>query len=67
MIDSLKNNDVLLNYKAFKWVAKKKNYPATVKPGRYHIKKGMNSNQILNILRAGLQEPVDVTFQQREI
>ncbi len=62
VVDSLKNNDVLLNYKAFNWVAKKKKYPATVKPGRYHIKKGMNSNQILNVLRAGLQEPVDVTF-----
>jgi UPF0755 protein len=60
--DSLKMNDVLINYKAFHWVAKKKSYPATVKPGRYLLEKGMNSNQVVNMLRGGLQKPVDVTF-----
>jgi UPF0755 protein len=60
--DSLTANDVLVNLKAFKWVAKKKNYPVAVKPGRYHFEKGMNSNQIVNMLRGGLQEPVEVTF-----
>ncbi|MCD6355061.1 MAG: endolytic transglycosylase MltG [Prolixibacteraceae bacterium] len=60
--DSLKVNDVLLNYKAFSWVSKKKNYPAAIKRGRYFIQKGMNSNQIVNMLRAGVQQPVKVTF-----
>ena len=60
--DSLKINDVLLNFKAFKWVSKKKNYPSAVKPGRYMFEKGMNTNQIVNMLRGGLQQPVDVTF-----
>ncbi|MBN1986126.1 MAG: endolytic transglycosylase MltG [Prolixibacteraceae bacterium] len=60
--DSLTANEVLVNLKAFKWVAKKKNYPVAVKPGRYHFEKGMNSNQIVNMLRGGLQEPVEVTF-----
>ncbi len=60
--DSLVANDVLINLKAFKWVAKKKSYPMAVKQGRYHFEKGMNSNEIINMLRGGLQEPVDVTF-----
>lgn len=60
--DSLTKNDVLLNYKAFRWVSKKKEYPDNVKPGRYLFQKGMNTNQIVNMLRGGLQEPVDVTF-----
>ncbi len=60
--DSLVTNDVLISLKAFQWVAKKKNYPSVVKPGRYHFLKGMNSNQIVNMLRGGIQEPVDVTF-----
>ncbi len=60
--DSLIANDVLINYKAFKWVAKKKSYPSAVKPGRYLFQKGMNTNQIVNMLRGGLQQPVDVTF-----
>ena len=62
VVDSLVANDVLVNYKAFKWVAKKKNYPESVKPGNYIFHTGMNTNQIVNMLRAGLQEPVNVTF-----
>ncbi len=60
--DSLVANNVLIDLKAFKWVAKKKNYPMAVKMGRYFFQKGMNSNQIVNMLRSGVQEPVDVTF-----
>jgi len=60
--DTLKTNAVLNDFRAFRWVARRKNYPASVKPGRYAIKKGMNANQIVNILRSGLQEPVKLTF-----
>ncbi|WP_241558249.1 endolytic transglycosylase MltG [Mariniphaga sediminis] len=60
--DTLEANDILLNYKAFRWVAKKKKYREAVKPGRYLFRKGMNTNQIVNKLRAGEQEPLDVTF-----
>lgn len=31
-----------------------------LKPGRYAIKKGMNSNTIINLLRSGNQEPVRI-------
>lgn len=62
VLDSLSVNGVLQSLKAFKWVAKKKSYPLAVKPGRYVLKKGMNSNQAVNILRSGLQTPMDVTF-----
>jgi UPF0755 protein len=62
VVDSLEANDMLLNYKAFHWVSKKKNYPEAVKPGRYLLKEDMNTNQIVNKLRAGEQDPVNVTF-----
>jgi UPF0755 protein len=62
VLDTLQENDVLINYKAFKWVAKKKDYKGSVKPGRYVFKEGMNTNEIVNILRSGIQEPLDVTF-----
>ncbi len=62
LINTLKSENVLNNYRAFRWVAKKKGYPSSVKPGRYAIKKDMNTNQIVNILRSGMQEPVDLTF-----
>lgn len=60
--DSLTINKVLLNYKAFKWVSKKKDYPIAVKPGRYLLKKEMNTNEIVNMLRGGIQQPIDLTF-----
>ncbi len=60
--DSLMKNDVLNSYKAFKWVAKRKHYPTAMKPGKYKFTKGMNTNQVVNILRSGLQTPIDVTF-----
>jgi UPF0755 protein len=62
VLDSLEANDVLINYKAFKWVSKKKNYPEAVKPGRYIIREDLNTNQLVNILRGGIQEPVNVIF-----
>lgn len=62
VIDTLKANDALINYKAFGWVSKKKEYPDNIKPGRYHLTAEMNTNEIVNLLRAGIQEPLDVTF-----
>jgi len=62
LTDSLIINDVLINHKAFKWVAKKKNFPELVKPGHYVFHVGMNTNEVVNMLRAGLQEPISVTF-----
>lgn len=60
--DSLEVNDVLFNYKAFKWVSKKKKYPELIKPGRYLLETGMNTNELVNMLRIGKQHPVKVTF-----
>ncbi|KOH46450.1 endolytic transglycosylase MltG [Sunxiuqinia dokdonensis] len=62
VLDSLNARDIIENEKAFRWVAKKKKYPASIKAGKYIFEKGMNTNQIVNRLRAGDQEPVTVTF-----
>lgn len=62
VLKTLTDNEVLYDLKAFKWVSKKKKYPAAVKPGRYLLKKGMNTNQVVNMLRAGVQDPVNVVF-----
>jgi UPF0755 protein len=60
--ENLSANDVLFSLKAFSWVSKKKEYSKSVKPGRYLLKKGMNTNQIVNMLKSGLQTPLNVTF-----
>lgn len=62
VIDSLKKHNMILNYKAFNWVAKRKNYANSIRPGKYLLDKGLNSNEILNMLRSGNQVPVNVTF-----
>lgn len=62
VVDSLKATDALVSYKAFIWVAKKKKYDKLVRPGRYLVEKGKNNNEIINMLRIGKQQPVDVTF-----
>lgn len=60
--DSLYTNHLIHDRSAFEWIADKKDYPDAVKPGRYILKEGMNNNQLVNLLRGGLQTPVKVTF-----
>lgn len=60
--DSLTTNNALNSIKAFNWVSKRKSYAKSVKTGRYLLKKGMNTNQIVNMLKGGLQTPLNVTF-----
>jgi UPF0755 protein len=60
--DSLSAHNTLISMKAFNWVSKKKEYGKSVKTGRYLLKEGMNTNQIVNMLKGGLQTPLNVTF-----
>ena len=62
LTENLKLNDVLISLKAFHWVSKKKEFQQSVKTGRFLLKKGMNTNQIVNMLKGGLQTPLNVTF-----
>lgn len=54
--------DILISTKTFEWVAKKKEYPEHIKPGRYVIPNGASNNRLVNMLRGGLQTPVMVSF-----
>lgn len=58
----LQESGILVNPDNFFWVARQKNYPENVHPGRYVIKNGMSNNQLVNMLRGGLQSPVQVKF-----
>lgn len=58
----LTNARYIANEKSFNWVAQKKAYPENIHPGHYMLKNGMNNNQLVNLLRGGLQTPVKVTF-----
>ncbi len=54
--------DCLTSEKSFDWVAKKKELPDHIHPGHYVLKNGMSTNQLVNMLRGGLQTPVRITF-----
>lgn len=48
----------------FENVAGKKSYPTNIKAGRFLIKKGMNSNELINALRQNV--PVQLAFNNQE-
>lgn len=58
----LYDQDIVKEKKTFEWAAEKKNYPENVHPGRYRIRYNMSNNELINMLRAGLQEPVDLVI-----
>lgn len=63
VMDSLQAKKWLIRPDDFKWLAGIKEYDRKVKPGRYKITDGMSNNALVNILRAGLQEPVRITIR----
>lgn len=58
----LESGGYLKDAEGFKWVAQKKGYTANVLGGCYTIKNDMNNNDLVNLLRSGIQTPVKVTF-----
>ncbi|MCX7861778.1 MAG: endolytic transglycosylase MltG [Bacteroidales bacterium] len=63
VIEILKKEQLLKDISSFEWLAEIKNYKTNIKPGRYRIKKGMNNNEIINLLRSGKQEPVKLIIR----
>ena len=53
---------ILEDEESFKWVAEKKKYPGRIRKGRYIIEDGMSNNDLVDMLRAGNQVPVKVSF-----
>src|SRR5690606_24366038 len=60
---NLEKNNILNDTASFRWVADIKDYPLKVKAGRYRLEEGMNNRTFVNLLMAGLQEPVKLRFQ----
>jgi UPF0755 protein len=60
--DTLNSNLKKKKKKSFNWLVKQKKYPDLIKPGRYVVNKPMSINDLIDMLRAGNQTPVGVTF-----
>jgi UPF0755 protein len=49
--------------RGFDWVARQKEYPSNVKPGRYLLTRGMSNAAIVDLLRSGRQAEVSLVFR----
>ena len=62
VVNILQNKNILINSNSFIWVAKQKKYDTNIKSGKYRINNKLNNNDLVNLLRAGNQVPVRITF-----
>ncbi len=60
--DILYGRGLVIHRKNFEWWAQKRKLPELIKPGRYILVNDMTNNQLVDMLRAGKQVPVNVTF-----
>lgn len=61
----LQMDTLLKNWESFDLVAQKKGYSQHVKPGHFVLKKGMNNNEIVDVLRSQ-NTPITLTFNNQE-
>lgn len=59
---TMKSDGVLKDTTTFLSSAQSMNYINRVRPGRYHLHSGMTNRRLINMLKAGSQEPVTVAF-----
>ncbi len=53
---------IIIHRNNFEWLAAKKKYHDNIKQGKYLIKNKMSNNELINLLRSGKQEPVNLIF-----
>ena len=58
----LKKKKLIDNVNDFSWLAKQMKYLNNIKPGKYKLHNGMSNKEIIQLLRAGRQEPVKLSI-----
>lgn len=64
MLETLKESNLIRDMKGFEVVAKALKLPDHVHAGKYRIKAGMSSYNIVRMLRSGKQEPVKLVINK---
>jgi UPF0755 protein len=62
VVNILNENELLKDPTSFRWLAKEKKYTDAVKPGKYRVLAKMSNSALINLLRLGKQEPVEINF-----
>lgn len=60
---SIKEEGIVKDTVSFLWASENMKYPEKVKAGKYKLDKGMSNRRLINMLKAGNQEPVKLAFQ----
>ncbi|MDD4847220.1 MAG: endolytic transglycosylase MltG [Bacteroidales bacterium] len=60
--DTLTKHHILIHPSSFQWLAEKKHFTEKIPAGRYKITNGMSNNDLINKIRSGTQDPVNVMF-----
>lgn len=58
----LYSHGYIINRRNFEWVARLRDYPESIRPGRYRIDESMSNLELINLLRSGAQTAVKLTF-----
>jgi UPF0755 protein len=64
VLQVVKSQNIVKDFDSFEWTARKKKYADHIHPGRYHLKNRMTNNELINKLRSGRQDPVQLTFNK---
>ncbi len=62
LLVQLQSKNAIQDIRSFEVVAQMKDLPYKIKSGHYVLSPGMNNRQIVNLFRAGLQEPVKLVI-----
>lgn len=63
LVKELEQKDIVKSISSFETAAEKMNLKANLKPGRYKLLKGMTNRTLINLIKAGNQDPVKLKFQ----
>ena len=62
VLDILNDHNILKNQSTFEFLAEKKHYKDAIKPGKYRVLAKMSNNELINVLKSGIQEQVELNF-----
>lgn len=60
--DDLAKGRFVNDFVSFSFLARLMDYDKEIKPGRYTLRRNMTNIEAIRVLRAGIQEPVNITF-----
>lgn len=59
---TIREQDIVKDTTTFDWAAHNMKYVGHVKPGRYHLHKGMGNRKLIRMLQLGEQEPLNLNI-----